>query len=510
MLSRVFLILIWICFWSHTFSQNKIHLLPGSEIAEYDQSTGIHKLYRNVKFESQDNTIYCDSAIFNENTNHIRSFGNVHIQKESINIFCDSFDYQTKREYAKLWGNVRGRDLEYKISSDSMEYDLKTGMALFKNKGRIESIVSDERISSQKGYFYPKTKDFFFSGDVRYAKKTFYITTDTLQYQYAKQTAIFFGPTQITNDSVEITCNSGYYDIREDVGKIWNKACIKKKEIYAQSDTLEYNSKDNSIRCLGNAFYKDDSLFMKVKASSIFHSDSSAVSLAKGRAIIEKVMDKDTLVFIADSLVLIKDSVNSLDKIQGFYHVEIHHKNFEAIGDSGFYSAKTKEFTLQDNPILWSKNIEFKARYFKLFLNDSTIDSLYMEDKSSIIAEIDSLKEYYNQLYGNKMNVKFKNSKITQSIIEGNALSIYFPEDKKMQDSTFQKTRYGVNKLVSSELNIYFKENEIYRVSYINQPEGKFTPFSKIKKSDCFGEQFKVSFQLRPTYQKPEEFQLIL
>ena len=101
--------------------KNKIELLPGSEIAEYDQISGIHKLYRNVRFLNQKNTIYCDSAIFNERTNRIRSFGNVQIQKNRINIYCDSLDYQTKNKYAKLWGNVRARDLEYKISSDSMD-----------------------------------------------------------------------------------------------------------------------------------------------------------------------------------------------------------------------------------------------------------------------------------------------------------------------------------------------------------------------------------------------------
>ena len=63
-----------------TFGQNgKLKLLPGSKILEFDQRTSTYKLIGNVRFEYQQNTMFCDSAYFNENTEIVKAFGKVHI-----------------------------------------------------------------------------------------------------------------------------------------------------------------------------------------------------------------------------------------------------------------------------------------------------------------------------------------------------------------------------------------------------------------------------------------------
>lgn len=90
----------------------------------------------------------------------VYAYGNVQIRKQDINVFCDSLYYNGSVKYAKLWGHVRVRDQEYKITSESMEYDAKNSKAIYRNQGQVESIVSNEKITSKVGYFFQKQEVF--------------------------------------------------------------------------------------------------------------------------------------------------------------------------------------------------------------------------------------------------------------------------------------------------------------------------------------------------------------
>ena len=93
---------------------NLLELLPGSDRLEYDEKTGIHKLYGNVNFKYQSNLMYCDSAYYHQRREQVFAYGNVHINKrDTLNLFCDSLFYNGRTRQAKLWGNVRVRDNEY-------------------------------------------------------------------------------------------------------------------------------------------------------------------------------------------------------------------------------------------------------------------------------------------------------------------------------------------------------------------------------------------------------------
>jgi lipopolysaccharide assembly outer membrane protein LptD (OstA) len=143
------------------WSQGKLQLLPGTQKI-YAIQNGVHRLVGTVSFVYQGNTMYCDSAHYNEKAKQVRAYGNVHIQKNGINLYADSIFYAEQQKYAKLWGHVKARDNAYKMSADSMDYDAKRGKAIFRSAGTIESTVSDERITCQRGYFYPANGSFFF------------------------------------------------------------------------------------------------------------------------------------------------------------------------------------------------------------------------------------------------------------------------------------------------------------------------------------------------------------
>ena len=330
-----------------------IVLLPGSQKIEYNKKTGEHKLLGTVNFTYKGNRMYSDSASYNENTQTIKAFGNVHVQKDQINLYCDSFYYKTSVKYAKLWGNVKIRDAEYKISTDSIDYDAKNGRAIYRNFGKIESILTNEKISSKSGYLYPESKNVSFSGKVKYSKDGLTMTTDTLKFNYTKQIAYFYGPTNIKNDSVQIYCMKGWYDVSNERAQLFKSVQVSKQDLFLSADTITYNAKINEFKAKGNATYTDKIENISCSGRQLFSSEQKKMAYASGQAIAKKIIQNDTLILRADSIKLYKDSLLNLQEMVAFRNVAFWYGKVSGISDSSQYLLSNKKVTLYNSPIIW-------------------------------------------------------------------------------------------------------------------------------------------------------------
>ena len=79
-----------------------LELLPGTEKIYYNKATGKHRLVGSVSFAYHGNTMYCDSADYQDKEKIVRAYGNVHIRKGDVNLYCDSLYYDEANKYAKL------------------------------------------------------------------------------------------------------------------------------------------------------------------------------------------------------------------------------------------------------------------------------------------------------------------------------------------------------------------------------------------------------------------------
>lgn len=476
---------------------NILELLPGSEKVIYNESNKTYRLIGSVSFNYQGNTMFCDSAHYQESQKIVRAYGNVQIRKNDINLFCDSLNYNGSQKYAKLWGHVRVRDQEYKITTDSMDYDSKRGKGIYRNNGKIESILSNEKITSKVGYFYPQTGSFFFSGKVNYKKDDLAITTDTLQFAYEKQTAYFFGPTKIINDSVTILCNKGWYNVKTEEGTLYKKAQVIQKTSIMKGDTLYYHGTKGEYEGRGNVFYKDFEQNMFFVGDKAHSSEAKHFSYLTGHALAVKVQDKDTIFIHADSLILRNDTLNKLDKITGYQGVKIFQKNIQSICDTAIYEPNKHKLFLRSTPIVWAQNAELKGDLMEITLTDTIIERIDITGNTSALMEIDSGK-YYNQIAGREMIAFLKNNELVRADVKGNAWTIFYPEDEEKNDSIITKKRMGMNRLFASDLRIYLDSGEVRGVTYFDKPDGVFYPMDEIKAEEQFIKGFVWKAALRP------------
>ena len=234
-------------------AQGILELIPGSKKMIMDENSNKLRLIGNVNFLYQGNKMYCDSAHYFEKKQIVRAYGRVHINKrDTLNLFCDSLHYNGKTKLATLWGNVRLRDNEYKLTTDELEYDATASQAIYKKGGRVESILSNEVLTSRVGYFHPESKNFFFSNEVDYRGKDIKMTTDTLRYRYSEKKTYFYGPTNIETQGTNIFCEAGWYNTETEEGELRQNAQISRKNEIIRGDTLLYLPKAGTNIGKGN------------------------------------------------------------------------------------------------------------------------------------------------------------------------------------------------------------------------------------------------------------------
>ena len=417
---------------------NVLELLPGTEKIIFSEKTGEHRLIGTVNFTYQGNTMYCDSAHYNEKRKIVHAYGNVHVTKKDINLYCDSLLYFGSTKYAKLWGHVRVRDKEYKIATDSIDYDAKSGRATYKHYGRIESIVSNEMITSKYGYFYPNIGSFFFSGKVLYKKEDLTMTTDTLQFAYEKQITQFFGPTEIKNDSITINCERGWYHVKKEEGNLYRNVKISQRNRVVLCDTAFYASKPEIFTARGKVKVTDTQKKQQLMSDVFYSNKSIGTTYITGKALAIQVKEKDSIFLHADTLTIQEDSLGNTKYMKGNRQVKIYSQAIQAIADSAYYDAASGILTLAKSPIIWAKNAQLKGDTIIVFMKDSTISKALVIGKASAIMELDS-GLYYNQLSGRKMTAWFEQNELQRADMNGNAWTILYPIDEQKTDSTIIK-----------------------------------------------------------------------
>ncbi|WP_343748575.1 OstA-like protein [Fluviicola sp.] len=493
-----------------SYGQNWLELLPGAKKLSYDERTGKQRLTGFLNFKYQGNVMFCDSAHYKEKTNEVWAYGKVQINKaDTLNLFCDSLYYNGRTKLAKLWGHVRIRDREYKVTSDSLDYDAASSKAIYRNKGKIENITTNEVLTSKFGYFYPNTEEAFFKGDVVYKSDNLKLTTDTLHYNYLVHKVFFYGPTVGTTKDSKFYCDRGWYHVETEEGLLTHNAKIDQAPRIITGDSLFYAPKRKYALGKGNVQMVDTAQKVQFNAGHFTSDGNTLTDVLTDFPLIRIMKSKDTLFLRADTLVHLRDTLEKTLRIRGGQDVRIFQNKIQGVSDSLDYKKADGIMDLWGNAHFWSYNSELTGDTIRVFIvNDTLIQKAHLYPKAFAANELDSGR-YYNQLAGKEIWSYFKNNELVRSDVIGQAKTIFYPEDEEKTDTAIVVKRMGLNRIFSSDIKVYLDSGEVVGVSYINQPDGKFFPMDQIDKEEQFLPEFKWHPLLRPkTWQellKPRE-----
>jgi len=195
-----------------------------------------------------------------------------------------------------------------------------------------------------------------------------------------------------------------------------------------------------------------------------------------------------------DSLKNIKkDSVNKPDSVRyflAFHHVRIFSDSLQSVCDSLFLSAKDSVFRLYYDPVIWSGHSQITGDTVFMYTKNKKPERLYAFERGMIINK--TTQGFYNQVTGKTINGYFVNGVIDYMRVKGSqSESIYYAQD---EDSAY----VGMNRATGDVIDLYFKNDDLKKVLFVNDIKGKMYPMKQIPDDQKFLKNFIWLDERRP------------
>ncbi|HQY11088.1 MAG TPA: OstA-like protein, partial [Ferruginibacter sp.] len=280
-----------------------IRIVQGKNLRQKTtDSTVLETIAGNVIIKEGLTTFYCDSATLDHKTNVLQAFGNIHINdNDSIHTYAQSLRYVGTERIAYLKKNVKLTDKKGTLYTDDLEYNLRTGIATYKNGGRI---TNDKTVlTSEEGVYYADTKDVYFKKNVHLKDPDRDIWTDSLLYNIKTNIATFIAQTHIVGkDGSVIDTKSGTYNLETGEAIFYDRTSFSDSSRSGVADKIAYEKSSGILQMEGNAKLVDSVNNLTVIANEIYADTKIDAFLATRKPVMIFYRDGDSTYVAADTL----------------------------------------------------------------------------------------------------------------------------------------------------------------------------------------------------------------
>ena len=451
------------------------------------------KLIGNVRFVLEDVTIEAERATYYEKRKIIEAHGKVKIvHKDGTTLWADRLIYDEEKQFAQLRDQVVYESDNTTLHTDYFDYDVKTKKGHFMGGGKLTE--DDNTLTSATGYYDGANKTAIFRQGVTLTNKDYHLLCHTLHYNTVTKIARFSGHTTITQQG-------GKRTLTTDRGGEYNTNTQKSTFIQSEIETQDYllygdliqsDQDQEHYTATGNVSLvaKEDDIVIWGDYGE--YKKKEGIAQVYGNTLLEKLLDQDTLYVSADTLMAIENQQtedNHDTVVRAFHNVKIYKEDFQGKADTMTYQGADSTLYFYGDPIFWNYGNQLTADSAKILLKDKAFHEMYMNTNAFIISEEEL--GYYSQLRGRDMTAYFRHNKMDSITIDGNAESLYFVIDKAQLK--------GMNHLRCGQMHITIEDDEIAKIVFQPQPQGKFYPAQLIAEEDKKLSSFRWRGQERPT-----------
>ncbi len=460
----------------------------------------IKVLTDSVVFKHGNSIMFCDSALFNYETNYFDAFGNVKIIKpgktleDTVFLYGDTLHYSGYEKYAKVRNHVILKKDSLLLETDSLDYDLDKNIGYYFNNG--VTVNGEDTLKSVFGYYYADDNEFFFKKNVEVINPRFKMYSDTLKHNTQTKISYFIGPTDIISDSNYIYCENGWYDHNNNISQFNKHAFLKNKEQKLQGDSLYYNRNTGIGKAFKNVTFNDSIQSVLLKGNYGYYNEKTAYALMTDSArFIQVAENNDSLFLHADTLESFKDSIIVSDTAQtyrlilAYHHVKTYKSDFQSKCDSLAYNLKDSVIEMYTSPVMWSDSNQLSADYIEIQTYKNDVDEIDMINNAFIISQSDSMR--FNQIFGDDMFAYIDDKKVSEVDVRGNGKSVYFIRDDNNK-------LIGVNFIECDSMDIYLKNSKLDKIWFYVKPKGKIHPPLSLNQSETLLDGFKWEIFQRP------------
>lgn len=461
------------------------------------------RLGGHVVFRHAGMTLRCDSAVYFQSTKSFEAFGRVRFtQGDTLSITGDHFLYDGLAQTAYVrhhTKNVEVRHHRRYLYSDSIFYNIEERRMVYTTGGKL--IDADNVLTSEYGEYYTNRRDARFLYNVKLDNKKSQLVTNELLYNTATRVATVVGESNVTSGDFNIYTTSGTYQTNSDVVELFQRSILhnKVRRLHMEADKVHYDKRSGNLRAEGNVLCIDEQTKAILTGDECeYHEDKEArrdSSFVTGHALVRDYSNgADTLYVHADTLRMYSrdlktDSVKRV--LKGYYHARCFRTDVQAVSDSLIYDAPSRVLSLYRDPIVWSDNRQILGEEIHVFANDSTIDSVHVNQQALLVERLDSV--HYNQVTSKLMRSYFDNrtGELRLAEADGNVCMILYVTER---DSTILYHNYTE----SSKLRMTLDRRKLQHAVAYPHPVGKLYPLGMAPRERTYLPNFAWFDYIRP------------
>ena len=479
--------------------ESRIYLLHSDRLyhdTQIDAQAQI--LVGNVKFLHDEVLMYCDSALFYEASNSLDAFGNVRmVQGDTLSLTGDVLYYDGLEKLARVRNNVVLVHGQMTLYTDSLDYDRLYNVGYFFEGGHL--VTEDNELTSDWGEYRPDTKVAVFNYNVHMVsppapqKVRTTLLTDTLYYNTETSVANTRGPSTIDDGDSHIYTEMGYMNSKNNDMTLLNRSEMSNTGKKLIGDSIVWNSVDSIGEAFGNVVYTDLLNKNAMTGNYCYYDDRIGYTMGTDSAcVLDFSQGADTMYMHADSIKMYTFNIktDSVYRVMhAFNHVRMYRTDIQGVCDSLVYQTQDSMMIMYKDPIIWTGVQQLLGEEIRAFMNDSTIDSIYVLRQTLSCERIDD--RHFNQVAGHEMHSYLKDGELEMTHVIGNVIVNYFPFD---EDSLM----VAMNHIESTEMKMFMGENRKMKKIWMPAASGTFYPIPMIPSQLRFLENFQWFDYIRP------------
>ncbi len=450
----------------------KIHI-ENADFQDIDESKmpGAILLTRNVRISHDGVVLTCNKAYFFTKENYLKAFGNVQlVQGDTLYLNSNYAEYSGELKKAFATGNAVMTSPDATLATDTINFDRNIQEVFYNTNGTI--INKDNTLKSKSGRYYVTQKKFQFLTAVTLTNKTYEIKSNHLDYYSNSGHSYLFGPSTITSKANYIYTEKGFYDTKKNLAHFLDKSYIKYDDRVIKGDSLYYDRNKEFASATRNVKITDSVNRGVIRGhyAELFKKKDS-IFVTK-RALAVNFVDNDSVYIHGKRLMVTGKEGDRI--IRAFNNVRFYKTDMSGKCDSIHSSSKIGLTKLIGNPILWNGDSQVTGDVMHLIADQKTqkLDSLKVLSNTFLISK-DTLGTGYNQVKGLNLFGKFIDGKLHEVDIIKNSEVIYYSRNEA-------KELIGIDKSVSSKINILFDNNAIETITRFKQIDGILYPEAEL------------------------------
>lgn len=408
----------------------------------------------NVVITSPDGVIKSDTLRYNSGSKITYFYGPTHLYGKNDTLYTENGDYNTLTQHARFGKKNHYTQGSKSLKGDSLFFDRKTGY------GRAIKNVT----------FTDATEKVTFKGEIGiYHKKDESILATRNAYIIL----------QTESDSSK-------------VDSVWLAADTLFSKVVRGHEVqpiLKVNlKKDNELEDT-SVSRPDSHLSPNSKPSPSGHAKFTESTAQEDKRLIKEVISPEQNNKASGLTNTLTQKISNLSpdslardtakvRIVFAYHkAKIFKSDLQAKADSIFFSYKDSTIRCYSQPMIWTQGSQFSADTIYLQMKNKKLDNMLLQRNGFIVGTEASDSSKFNQVKGKLITGYFKNNKLNNLFVDGNAESVYYVKEEK-EGKTGKYT--GMNKMLSSRMKVLFEHHMLKDISFIRKPEGTYYPIKQI------------------------------